>query len=400
MRMKSRWGLAALAVACLAGLNSCAKARNSNFVTQSFMWIATTGDQMVRSYSLQLNNGAVSQTGNAVATGVQPQAMAATPDGQMLFIANTGDSTIGIYTIKSDGTLKLQSAMASSGQQPVALAVDPSGNFLLAADQATGDVSSYKIGSGSLTAMGAAALQTPSPAIPASPSALVVSPAGNYVYVADSVNNTVLALSYDNSGVLTPLLVGGINPGPCPAGYCVQVGTNPSGLAFSRCAGIAAATSLCATPDSNSLFVSNAGSNTISVFSACIQIATPCPTPNGTLTSAGTPVAACCGPTTLMVDPVANFVYVLEPGSAQVGEFRYNPIPGTLTALSPNAASTGAAPFSAGISTNTSNNDWIFVSNAGASSVSGYSITPAGRLAGLSTGPIVVPAQPTAIAIR
>jgi len=79
------------------------------------MWVATVGDQMVRSYSITLSNGAVAQVGNAVSTGVQPQAMAITPDGKALFIANTGDNSISAYTVNSNGTLRAQGVTSSNG---------------------------------------------------------------------------------------------------------------------------------------------------------------------------------------------------------------------------------------------------------------------------------------------
>lgn len=400
MRMKSRWALVALTLACAAGMNSCATANNQNLATQSFMWVATT-DQMVRSYTLQLSDGVVAQVGAAVATGVQPQAMAITPDGNQLFIANTGDSTIGVYTRNSDGSLASPTSVHSSGQTPVALAIDPTGHFLFVADQGTNDVSSYQISSGSLTPVGATALPTPSPTVPASPSALAVSPIGSFVYVTDSVNNTVIGLSYDGNGALTPVTATG---GVCGiSGYCVQAGTNPAGVAFSRCAGIVKATVTCANPDGNNLFVSNQGDGTVSVFSACIQTSVTCPGATGSLSPDGAPVAACCGPTTLMVDPASNFVYVLET-IGQVGEFQYSPVTGLLTAMSPASASTGASPLSAGITANASNpvnnSNWIFVANTGVSTISGYNVTSTGRLGILGSGPISVPAQPTAILLH
>jgi 6-phosphogluconolactonase (cycloisomerase 2 family) len=357
---------------------------------------------MVRSYSINLTSGAVSQTGNAVATGVQPQAMAMTPDGKTIFIANSGDSSISGYSVNSDGTLGAPATLASSGQLPVALAIDPTGKFLFAADQQSGDVSAYTISSTSLTAVGAVSTQTALSPASASPSALAVSPTGSFLYVANSATNQVLGFSYDSNGVLTPLP--SANPNPCGAGapgYCVQVGTGPAGLAFSRCAGVTAATSVCSTADGNNLFVSNAGSNNISTFSACIQTSTTCSTPDGTLTplSTGSSVAACCGPATFMVDPAGDFVYVLERSAAQVGEFRYSPATGALTPLSPASASTGVSPFSAGISANTSNLNWVFVTNTGASSISSFSVS-SGKLVGLSSGPILVPGQPTAILVR
>jgi 6-phosphogluconolactonase (cycloisomerase 2 family) len=402
MGMKSRWVLAALAIASMVAMISCITASNPSSVTTSFMWIATTGDQMVRSYNINLETGAVTQTGNSIPTGVQPQAMAITPNGQVLFIANSGDNSIRVYSVNSDGTLKAEGTTPSSGQLPVALAIDPTGSFLFAADQQSGDVSAYKISSTSLTALGATPTQTPLALSSAGPSALAISPTGNFLYVTSSANNTVLGFSYDSTGTLTPLPAA--NPNPCGVaapGYCVQVGGNPSGLAFSRCAGVTAANTTCATADDDNLFVSNAGTNNVSIFTACIQTSATCATPNGSLTEipTGSPAAACCGPTTLMIDPAGDFVYVLEAGASQIGEFRYSSVTGTLTALSPAAESTGAGPFSGGITANTSNTNWLFVTNTNASSVSSYSIS-AGRLSGLSSGPILLPAQPTALVVR
>jgi DNA-binding beta-propeller fold protein YncE len=399
--MKSRWALAALAIASIAGWNGCAQANNPSEVTTSRMWIATAGDQSVRSYSINLTTGAVGQTGGATLTGVQPQAMALTPDSSALFIANSGNNMISSYSVNSDGTLKAQGSTPTAGQFPVALAIDPSGKILFAVDQQSGDVSSYTISSTSLTLAGSSPTQTPSS--PSSiPSAIAVSPTGNFLYVANSATSTVIGFSYASNGVLTPLPSANPNPcGPSAPGYCVQVGANPAGLAFSRCAGVISANSTCATADDNNLFVSNAGSNNISIFTACMQASTTCSTPNGTLTPlpAGGTVASCCGPATIMVDPAANFVYVLNRGAAQVGEFTYSPVTGTLTALSTTLAATGVSPFSGGITANISNTNWLYVTNTGASSISAFSIS-SGRLTVFSSGPILVPGQPTAILVR
>src|SRR5215831_6552320 len=135
MQMKSRWVLAALTVLSIAAWNGCTQANNPGQATTSHMWIATAGDQSVRSYSINLTNGEVGQTGNAVATRVQPQAMALTPDSSAFFIANSGDNTISAYSVKSDGTLSAQGFTPTAGQFPVALAIDPSGKILFAVDQ-------------------------------------------------------------------------------------------------------------------------------------------------------------------------------------------------------------------------------------------------------------------------
>ena len=310
--MKSRRVLAVLAVTSIAGWNGCVKAKNSSSVTTASMWIATAGDQMVRSYDINLTDGAITQKGAAVPTGVQPQAMSTTPDGQVLFIANATDNTISVYTRKSDNSLTPVSCSApqcNTGLNPVALAVDPSGQFLFVADENSGDIAAFKISSSSLTPIGVTPTQTPTSASeqPFSPA---ISPTGNFLYVANGATNTVLGFSFDASGVLTPLPAPNPNPcGPEAPGYCVQVGTNPAGLAFSRCAGASAANGTCATPDGNNLFVSNSGSNSISIFSACIQISsnTCCAGwhAHGASSNSSVPPAAA---RQIMVDPAADFV--------------------------------------------------------------------------------------------
>ena len=419
MSLKCRWGVAALALACLAGLNSCATARNPSGVSTGFMWVATAGDGMVRSYHIDLTSGAISQVGNAVATGVQPQAMASTPDGATLFIANSSDNSISVYSVASDGTLTAVSCSScNTGQLPVALAVDPTGKFLFVANQGvitdntSGTVSVFAIGSGSVTPSTPPSFPTeiPSDTIGTGPSGIAVSPVTfpctvivsgtqsnencGVIYVANQFSNTLGAYEYfvDGSGNFN--FVGLIGGSP------YRVGTNPTGVALSRCAGVSTATITCPDTGANSLFVSNSGSSNISVFSACIATSTNCSAPDGTLALVGSPVAACCGPTSLMVDPQTDFVYVLERGAAQLGEFRYSPVTGALTPLTSSSVSTGLSPFAAGITSNTTNTNWLFVTNSGASSISGFSVATAGRLAPLGSGPVTISGQPTAILVR
>ena len=77
MGMKSRCVLVVLAMAPVFVFNSCGGS-NKVTVNTSFVWVATQGDQMVRSYAISQNNGAINpigSNGSPVATGAQPQAM-------------------------------------------------------------------------------------------------------------------------------------------------------------------------------------------------------------------------------------------------------------------------------------------------------------------------------------
>lgn len=415
MVMKSRWVLAVLAVVAIAGFNSCSSSSKTSISTTSFMWVATQGDQMVRSYTVSLTSGVISQVGSAVATGHQPTAMALAPDGTTLFIVNSGDNNVSVYSVKSDGSLTASGTPASTGQTPIALAVDHAGKFLFVANQGTfadntsGSISVFSISSGALSLVGVPVqTQTALASGGSGPSALAISPGANFLYVANQFTNGVLGFSYDSNGNLTPL-ASQLPTNPCGAWaptYCVPAGTNPSGLAFSRCAGISTATPTAACPaaDDDNLFVANAGSNNISIFAACIQQSGTCATPDGSLTEipSGSPVGAGVGPSTILIDPAADFVYAVDRGSNQVSAYKYSPATGALGTNG--AASTGASAFSAGITANQSNttttSNWIYVTNNGASSLSAFRIGGAGGLTALSAGTIPIQGQPSAILVK
>jgi len=405
MHMKSRWALAAVAVIAILAGGSCSGSGVP--ANRSVMWIATQSDQMVRSYTISQTNGGVLQVGKdgtPAATGKQPVEMALTPGGQTMFIVNSGSGgtagSITAYTVDRNGSLKAAGSGVAAGQTPLSLAVDPGGKFLFVANQGTsGDVTSgtisvFSISGTSLSEVTGSPFPTEiaGDAGGAGPSAVVVSPAGNFLYVANAFNSTVESFSFDASGALTLI-----------ARY--PAGTNPSAMAFSRCAGITSstATATCPSADGNNLFVSNSGSNNLTVFSACIQVSGTCSSPNGTLAEIPSgPAAAGVGPARILIDPTTNFVFVVNRGSDQVSTYQYSPVTGVLSLLA--NASTGASVFSAGITHNVANItntfNWVVVTNNGASNVTIFHVSITGGLTALGTGPYPLPAQPSAILLK
>src|SRR5690348_3024960 len=103
MRMKSVGLLAGIAL--IGNMLSCVKANVAGINGTDFIWVATQGNEQVSAFSIDLTTGKINAIGTNQATGAQPSAMAITPDGKSLFIANTSDNTIGAYTVNSDGTL-------------------------------------------------------------------------------------------------------------------------------------------------------------------------------------------------------------------------------------------------------------------------------------------------------
>jgi 6-phosphogluconolactonase (cycloisomerase 2 family) len=407
MRMKSGWVLM-LVVLFTIVMPNCVSSKLGSSSGPSFVWVATQGDQKVSAFSVNLSTGGVSQVGTSVATGVTPSAMAITPDGKTLFVANRGDNTISAYSVNSSGSLGTPST-ASAGQIPVALGPDPAGKFLFVANQgiladpASGTISVFAIQGTALSAVPGSPFRTvPSndliDTMGTGPSAVVAAPLGNFVYVANQFTNDISIFSYDSTGALTLITTCGAAPN-C-ASPRMAAGVNPTGLAFARCAGTATATSNCTAPgSSNYLFVANSGSNDISIFGACIQVSASCSTPNGSLTSNGSPVGAGSAPVSLLVDPQFNFVYAVDEKSFQVSQYQFSSATGALTPLSPSAVSTGANsnPISGGI---TSDGNWGFVPNNGGSSMAVYHVNTNGTLAPASTASVTLSGQPSAIVVR
>ena len=430
MRMKSRWVLAGVVALFAITLNSCTTSNSTTTTAGTgFLWVATQGDQMVRSYNINLTTGKAAQVGTSVVTGVGPIAMAITPDGKTFFIANSGDSTtpgsINVYTFNSDGSLAASGTPVSAGQRPLGIAVDPTGALLFAADQASDAILIFAINSSGLAPKGSFPIQTPPVLGGSGPVAVEVSPvsfsckipvSGTPVtyapetcfslYVANQTASAITAYDYylDSSGnfVMGSVSGGIFTTGGVVAGSPYQAGTNPSGLAFSRCAATTTATTVCpTTAPPIYLFVANTGSNDVSIFSPCVQVTTTCPSPNGTLTQVGSPVSAGgTHPVSFIVDPALDFVYAVDNGSFQVTQYKYSSATGALTVLSPAVVSTGASPLAGGI---TSDGKWVFIPNNGGSNLSAYGVTTAvGTTQGqLTPGTAIsLSGQPSVVLVR
>lgn len=403
MRTMSRWVLI-LTVLLAMALGGCESA--SNNLGTGTVWVATQGDQKLTSFSIDLSTGALSQVGDQVATGVTPAAMAITPDQRTIFLVNSGDSTIGAYAVNSDGSLQSSSCSScTAGQNPVAAAVDPTGKFLFVANQGTfsvptsGTVSVFSISSGSLTGVTTFPTETTANTTGTGPSGIKVSPVSfscasstgaqtcYAIYVSNQFTNTVSAFQYfvDSSGTFNVVPAGG---SPYAAG------TNPVGLAFSRCAGVTTATAHCATNDGNNLFVTNSGSGNVTIFTACIQAVGACPTADGSLLPSSGSSTTGIGPNTVMVNPIIDFVYTVDQRSNQVSQFNYSPATAALTALSPAAVSTASNPAGGGI---TGNGTVVVVANNGTSNMSVFKVNQPPVAGGTSTatGKLVPGSQPT-----
>jgi len=166
---------------------------------------------------------------NFFLVGQNPVALGMTADGQFLYVLNQGSSTvpnsstISAFRISGvDGTLSVVNNSGSTfltPANPVAIAVSPKGGLLYVANPTLGSISPFTIGTdGSLTAGAAIPIGT-------NPTALTFDATGKFLYVADPPNNDILGFTVGTNGALSP-----ISGSPFAAGVQpVALASDPAG---------------------------------------------------------------------------------------------------------------------------------------------------------------------------
>jgi 6-phosphogluconolactonase len=386
--------LLSILLICLAG---CTSVNNAATTGISNLYVTAQANTTISAYTVTESTGALTTLGNAIGTGSVPSAIAVTPSGNALFVANSGANDISSYSINSDASLTAVSGTTATGTTPTALAIDRGGKFLFVANQASSNISVFSINGTSLTKVPGSPFTTipvglsyPNGTLPA---AVAVSASGKFLYVANQLANFVSAFAINStSGALTPLGVPFYDDG--------QV--SPSGVAV--------------TPNGGFLYVANAGanSNNISAYAICDNVVNSCANPNvpdGTLTPVtGSPFPAGLGPVAIAFDPGFNFAYVVDKGSNTISQYSYGPGNGVLTPLSPGTISTGATPVSIAVlsgvvpadvgNTLFNTTDYAYVANLGAGTISIFSLTTSSGLLNVVGQPIVIFGQTSAVSAR
>jgi len=277
---------------------------------------------------------------------------------------------------------------------PYSMSRDSAGKFLFIADRVTTDpshnsipgaISVFSIGSGGgLTEVAGSPFMTPASSlladivsVAASPTTFpavgingtvnavcsvpgTVAPTSEYLYAVDANNYGVWEFSVNTTtGVLG-------NPPKASQAAFFPTDKIPMGVAVDPC--------------DRFVYVSDNLTNKISAYTICVAAVAngPCPNADGSLVPiTGSPFAltgSANGPGPLVVDPYGNNVYVVDTLSNTVSGFKISSVSGSLTALSPATVATGINPTSIAIR---GDDNWLFVTNYGAATVSQYSITPA-----------------------
>lgn len=167
-----------------------------------FLYALNQGSHTISGFNLNSTNGALTEmkatspgaNQSPFPTPVNPGAMAISPSGNVLYVANPTLGTISGFSIGSDGFLTAQAPVAA-GTTPSWITIDPGGKFLYVADAGTNKVLGFTIqGGGALTAISGSPF-----AAGTKPVAMATDPHGVFLYVANQNSNNISAYVIDST---------------------------------------------------------------------------------------------------------------------------------------------------------------------------------------------------------
>jgi 6-phosphogluconolactonase len=220
--------------------------------------------------------------------GSGAQSVVIHPSGKFLYVANPGqgENDVSLFDIYSDGTVSEITPRTPTGTLPFVLAMDPAGNYLYVANTLSNNVSVFSI----TASTGALTPVTGSPfSINLSPKNMQIAPSGNFLYIsAPSQPTGVVAVFSVNAGVLSFV------------NFTPTADNDPSGLAID--------------PKGAYLYTANAAASSISIYAISAA---------GTLTQVPqSPLADNeQHPVALILDPTGSYLYVANQGSNNVSTY-------------------------------------------------------------------------------
>lgn len=293
-----------------------------------FAYAANSGSNSISEYSIGGNGALTEVIGSPLTDSNGPSFVAVTLSGNFVYTVNQNHTVSG-YSVGVSGALtKIASSPFSGFTKPVAALVDPSDTFLYVLDQTIWKATIAS--DGSLTNL------TSSGGTSTTHSAFAMDSTGSYLFVADSVANT---------------LTGGAFP--------VATGTTPVAVAVH--------------PNADYVYVANSGSNNVSAF--FINDGTNGGA--GSLTKVtGSPFAAGTAPSAILAEPSGKYLYVANGGSSTISAYKITATTGALQKIA-GTFSTGSAPDSLSVS---NDGKHLYAANKSSGSVSVFTINANGTL--------------------
>jgi 6-phosphogluconolactonase len=171
-----------------------------------FLFVACAAQATVAAFAIGSSGGLTAVPGSpfSMGSGATPVSVTVERTGRFLYVADPAHNTVLGFSIASNGSLgAVTGSPFSAGALPSAVAADPQGSLLFAANTGSNNVSAYVIDKNS----GALGQVTGSPFATGGqgPSALAVDPESTVLYVTDAVSHDVAALAIQTNGALKPV---------------------------------------------------------------------------------------------------------------------------------------------------------------------------------------------------
>jgi 6-phosphogluconolactonase len=343
------------------------------YVTTSQPLTSSSPNGGVSAYAVDYQIGSLTPLADSpIQAGRKPVTLVASPNGLNLYVVNHDDSTIGEYSIGTDGKIYLQNTYNVTGSFPTSIAIDAAGAFLYVPFQ-------YQVGQNGQ--------QLYSPAAPG--------PGGVTIFPVNS-------------------------DGTLGTASTLNVGNNPVGVVVSRpqCGG----TSPINSANPTCTLANNGGSGNLTSFVYVLDQDTPngmvlgfsqneatgalTPTAGTTITtdaSSGKTVAigyrAGVTPSAIAEDPSARFVYITDEATNQLyGNTVANN--GSLSPMLNSPFFTGQFPVAVTVDPR---GKFLYVANYSSGTVGAYTIdtatgTPVGSIGStttaVGTGPMCITIEP------
>jgi 6-phosphogluconolactonase len=298
----------------------------------------TTGTNTILSYEQQPNGMLVYATstnsgGAGTSTGLGSQgAIALNSNHSMLFAVNAGSNSVSSFSVSSSGALTLVSTVSSMGVMPVSLTVYQ--DYLYVVNSGSDNISGYMIGANGMLTPITGSVQ-PLSGTGTMPAQISFSATGQKLFVTEKATNkiTMYTVSSGVASAATSVASAGMTPfgfdfsgnylivseafGGTPNASTVSSydGNNNAALVSGPVgAGQTAACWVEITADGEYAFVTNTGSNTISIF----EISS-----GGIVTvEDGDAATTGMGPIDITLSGNGMYLYNINGGSHTISEFR------------------------------------------------------------------------------
>jgi 6-phosphogluconolactonase (cycloisomerase 2 family) len=177
-------------------------------------------------------------TPNPAPVGTAPRAIAISKDAQFVYVANSRSDSVTVLSVGAAGALTrtpeadgTPNPVGAGGSSPAAIAISPSGRFLYVANSTSNTVAAFQIDANGLLKLipPTGPATNPIPVSGTAPTALAMTFTGQFLYATNSASNTVSVFQVESSGLLTLVPPAGTGTNPVPIG-----GTSPNGIAVAR----------------------------------------------------------------------------------------------------------------------------------------------------------------------